>query len=156
MEHMPAERQLNSRQRGMFTFMHWSSIRKAHRKGTLKHWLIASTWSPSNWLALGFTWQAVQDYRMNFWRDDTATLGSGVGGGIGFEHELRSGWTPFGRFGFASNTGTSIKQVEELGLAQVKPFGRRGDMFGISSFTLSRVSAPNITRASWRRFTGFA
>ena len=60
------------------------------------------------------------------------TLGSGVGGGIGFEHELPSGWTPFGRLGFASNKGTSIKQVEELGLDQVKPFGRRGDMFGIS------------------------
>ena len=73
-----------------------------------------------------------RDYRMNFWRDDTKTLGSGVGGGFGFEHELRSGWTPFGRFGFASNKGTSIKQVEELGLDQVKPFGRRGDLFGIS------------------------
>ncbi|WP_420238311.1 carbohydrate porin [Telmatobacter bradus] len=73
-----------------------------------------------------------RDYRMNFWRDDTQSLGSGVGGGIGFEHELRSGWTPFGRLGFASDKGTSIKQVEELGLDQVKPFGRRGDMFGIS------------------------
>jgi porin len=73
-----------------------------------------------------------RDYRMNFWRDDTRSLGSGVGGGIGFEKELRSGWTPFGRFGFASNKGTSIKQVEELGLDHVKPFARRGDMFGIS------------------------
>jgi porin len=83
------------------------------------------------WLG-GSPGKQFRDYRMNFWRDDTATLGSGMGGGIGFEHELRSGWTPFGRFGFASNTGTSIKQVEELGLDQVKPFGRRGDMFGIS------------------------
>jgi porin len=73
-----------------------------------------------------------RDYRINFWRDDTRSLGSGVGGGIGFEKELRSGWTPFGRLGFASNKGTSIKQVEELGLDQVKPFARRGDMFGIS------------------------
>jgi porin len=73
-----------------------------------------------------------KDYRINFWRDDTKSLGSGVGGGFGFERELRSGWTPFGRFGFASNKGTSIKQVEELGLDQVKPFGRRGDLFGIS------------------------
>lgn len=73
-----------------------------------------------------------KDYRVNFWRDDTQSLGSGVGGGIGFEHELRSGWTPFGRLGFASNGGTSIKQVEEIGLDQVKPFARRGDMFGIS------------------------
>lgn len=55
-----------------------------------------------------------------------------MGGGIAFEHELRSGWTPFGRLGFASNMGTSIKQVEELGLDQVKPFGRCGDMFGIT------------------------
>jgi porin len=73
-----------------------------------------------------------KNYRLNFWRDDTQTLGSGLGGGIGLERELRNGWTPFARFGFASNSGTSIKQVEELGLAQIKPFGRRGDMFGIS------------------------
>jgi porin len=73
-----------------------------------------------------------RDYRMNFWRDDTATRGSGVGGGIGFEHELKIGWTPFGRLGFASSKGTSIKQVEEIGLDHSKPFGRRGDMFGIS------------------------
>jgi porin len=73
-----------------------------------------------------------RDYRLNFWRDDTATLGSGLGVGIGLEHEMRSGWTSFGRPGFASNTGTSIKQVEELGMDQMKPFGRRGDMFGIS------------------------
>jgi porin len=83
------------------------------------------------WLS-GAVGKRFRDYRMNFWRDDTATRGSGAGGGIGFEHELRSGWTPFGRFGFASNTGTAIKQVEELGLDQVKPFGRRGDMFGVA------------------------
>jgi porin len=59
-------------------------------------------------------------------------LRNGMARGIGFEHELRSGWKPFGRLGFTSNTGTSIKKVEELGLDQVKPFGRRGDMFGIS------------------------
>jgi porin len=73
-----------------------------------------------------------RDYRVNFWRDDTATLGSGVGGGIGFEREIRNGWAPFGRLGFASSEGTSIRQVEEFGLDQAKPFGRRGDMFGIS------------------------
>jgi porin len=83
------------------------------------------------WLG-GSPGQQFSDFRMNFWRDDTATLGSGKGGGIGFEHEQRNGWTPFGRLGFASNTGTSIKQVEELGLDQMKPFKRRGDMFGIT------------------------
>jgi porin len=72
-----------------------------------------------------------KNYRFTFWRDDTQTLGSGVGGGIG-KDELHSGWAPFGRLGFASKTGTAIKQVEEIGLAHVKPFGRRGDMFGIS------------------------
>jgi porin len=45
---------------------------------------------------------------------------------------LRNGWAPFGRLGFATNGGTSIRQVEELGLAQMKPFGRRGDMFGLA------------------------
>jgi len=73
-----------------------------------------------------------RNYRANFWRDDTSSLGSGAGGGIGFEHEHRSGWTTFGRLGFATHGGSSIRQVEELGLTQMKPFGRRGDMFGIA------------------------
>jgi porin len=73
-----------------------------------------------------------RDYRVDFWRDDTKTLGSGFGGGLGFEHELGDGWTPFGRLAFATDTGTSIKEEEELGLAQVHPFGRRGDMFGVA------------------------
>jgi len=32
------------------------------------------------WLAERFARQEVRNYRMDFWRDDTATLGSGVGG----------------------------------------------------------------------------
>lgn len=73
-----------------------------------------------------------RDYLIDFWRDDTKTLGSGYGGSFGFNHELPDGWTPFGRFGFATTSGTSIKQEEELGLAQVHPFARRGDMFGVT------------------------
>ncbi len=73
-----------------------------------------------------------RDYRIDLWHDDTKTLGSGYGGGLGFEHELGDGWTPFGRLAFATDTGTSIKQEEELGLAQVHPFERRGDMFGVA------------------------
>lgn len=73
-----------------------------------------------------------RDYLIDFWRDDTKTLGSGYGGSFGFDHEFPDGWTPFGRFGFATTTGTSIKQEEELGLAQVHPFGRRGDMFAVA------------------------
>jgi porin len=74
--------------------------------------------------------QRYRDYRVGFWHDDTKTEGSGAGGGIAFEHELVNGWAPFGRFALATNTGTQIKQADSLGLAQVHPFGRRGDMFG--------------------------
>ena len=80
-------------------------------------------------------------YRAGVWRDDTASRGSGHGGGFEFDHELSDGWTPFGRFGFGTKTGTAIKDEYELGLAQVHPFGRRGDMFG-ASFAYSEPNAP--------------
>jgi porin len=80
-------------------------------------------------------------YRAGLWRDDTRGRGSGHGGGIEFDHELSDGWTPFGRFAFGTTTGTSIKDEYELGLAQVHPFGRRGDMFG-ASFAYSEPNAP--------------
>jgi porin len=73
-----------------------------------------------------------RDYLIDFWRDDTKTLGSGYGGSFGFNHELPDGWTPFGRLGFATTSGTTIKQEEEAGVGQVHPFGRRGDMFGVA------------------------
>ena len=66
------------------------------------------------------------------WRDDTKSQGSGHGAGIGFDREFASGWTPFGRYGFATETGTAIRQTDSLGLTNVRPFGRRGDMFGVS------------------------
>ena len=69
------------------------------------------------------------------------TLGSGVGGGTALEHELRSGWAPFGRLGFASTTGTSIKQVEEVGLDQVKPFGK-----GIIYLTFLRINVARLAK----------
>lgn len=52
--------------------------------------------------------------------------------GTHVNHELFDGWTPFGRLGFATASGTSIKREEELGVVQVHPFGRRGDMFGVT------------------------
>ncbi len=76
--------------------------------------------------------KSFRNYRLNLWRDDTRSQGSGAGGGIGFEHEHGSGWTTFARLGFATHGGSSIRQVEELGLAQMTPFARRGDMFGIA------------------------
>jgi porin len=51
------------------------------------------------------------------------------------------GWTPFGRFSFATKTGTAIKDEYGLGLAQVHPFGRRGDMFG-AALNYSEPNAP--------------
>ena len=71
-----------------------------------------------------------QDFRFVVWRDDTKNLGSGYGGGFAFDHEFANGWTPFGRYGFATDTGTSIKQTDSIGVANVHPFQRRGDMFG--------------------------
>ena len=73
-----------------------------------------------------------RDYRIYIWRDDTRNQGSGYGGGFGFEHEFPSGWAPFGKFGIATDRGTSIRQSNTLGVAQVHPFARRGDMFGAS------------------------
>jgi porin len=72
------------------------------------------------------------NYRAVFWRDDTKSLGSGHGGGIGFDHEFGNGWAPFGRFTVATDKGTAIKQIECIGVVQTKPFGRRGDLYGAS------------------------
>jgi porin len=73
-----------------------------------------------------------RDYRIYVWRDDTQALGSGYGGGLGFEHEFANGWAPFGKFGIATDRGTAIRQSNTLGVAQVHPFARSGDMFGAS------------------------
>jgi porin len=80
-------------------------------------------------------------YRAGMWRDDTKDRGSGYGGGFEFDHELMDGWTPFGRFAFATKTGTAIKDEYGVGLAQVHPFGRRGDMFG-AALNYSEPNAP--------------
>jgi len=80
-------------------------------------------------------------YRVGMWRDDTKDRGSGYGGGFEFDHELSDGWTPFGRFAFGTRTGTAIKDEYGIGLAQVHPFGRRGDMFG-AAFNYTEPNAP--------------
>jgi porin len=76
--------------------------------------------------------EAYRHYRIGMWRDDTTNSGSGFGGGFGFDHEYHNGWTPFGRFALSTSTGTAIKQVEGVGLARVRPFGRRGDLFAMA------------------------
>src|SRR5580698_9343704 len=85
--------------------------------------------------------EAYRHYRAGMWRDDTKGNGSGYGGGFAFDHELSNGWTPFGRFVFGTNKGTAIKDVYGIGLAQVHPFGRRGDMFG-AAFNYTQPNLP--------------
>jgi porin len=80
-------------------------------------------------------------YRIGMWRDDTKNNGSGYGGAFEFDHELSNGWTPFGRFAFGTTKGTAIKDAYGIGLAQVHPFGRRGDMFG-AAFNYTQPNFP--------------
>ncbi len=78
-------------------------------------------------------------YRVLVWRQDTAHMGSGAGVGFGTDYELKSGWVPFGRVGVATDKGSNIKRVVDVGIVNIRPFGRRGDMFG-ASFTLTDPS----------------
>ena len=71
-------------------------------------------------------------YRFLFWRDDTKRQGSGAGLGFGSDYELKDGWVPFGRIGLATDSGSSVKRVFDAGMVNIRPFGRRGDMFGVS------------------------
>ena len=59
--------------------------------------------------------------------------------GFGSDYELKSGWAPFGRLGIATDTGSDIKRVFDAGIANIRPFGRRGDMFG-ASITITTAS----------------
>ncbi|MFT4112356.1 carbohydrate porin [Silvibacterium sp.] len=80
----------------------------------------------------GFPGSRWINYRGVLWRNDTAALGSGHGGGIGFDHEFGNGWAPFGRFSQSTDKGTATKQIESVGVVDTKPFGRRSDFFGAS------------------------
>jgi porin len=80
------------------------------------------------------------NYRGVLWRNDTAKLGSGHGGGIGFDHEFGNGWAPFGRFSVSTNKGTATKQIESIGVVNTKPFGRRSDFFG-AAFNWTKPSS---------------
>jgi porin len=82
-----------------------------------------------------------QSLRLAFWRDDTKDLRSGYGVGFGFDHEYRRGWAPFGRVGFATDAGGLIKRADALGVTNIRPFGRHGDMFGVAM----NSSEPNHT-----------
>jgi porin len=78
-------------------------------------------------------------YRVTFWRDDTQSQGSGHGAEIEFDHEFANGLVPFGRFGYATSTGTNLRMSNGAGLADTHPFGRRGDMLA-AALTFTRPS----------------
>ena len=78
-------------------------------------------------------------YRVTFWRDDTKSRGSGHGAEIEFDHEFANGLVPFGRFGYATSTGTTLRMANGVGLADTHPFGRRGDMLA-AALTFTRPS----------------
>lgn len=81
-----------------------------------------------------------QGFHIGMWRDDTKDQGSGFGGGGSAEHEFNSGWAPFVRYALATDTGTTLREILAVGLTQVHPFGRQGDMFG-AAFNYSEPSA---------------
>jgi porin len=78
-------------------------------------------------------------YRVTFWRDDTKSQGSGHGVELEFDHEFANGLVPFGRFGYATSTGTTLRMSNGVGLADTHPFGRRGDMLA-AALTFTRPS----------------
>ena len=83
-----------------------------------------------------------RDIRAAVWHNDTKELGRGTGVGIGADWEFHNGWMPFGRWGINAASGSTTKQVETIGLANVAPFGRRkADLFGAAS-TWTRPSTP--------------
>lgn len=78
-------------------------------------------------------------YRLTLWRDDTKSQGSGHGVELEFDHEFANGLVPFGRFGYATSTGTTFRMSNGVGLAHTHPFGRHGDMLA-AALTFTRPS----------------
>jgi porin len=91
-------------------------------------------------------------YRVTFWRDDTKSRGSGHGAEIEFDHEFANGLVPFGRFGYATSTGTTLRMGNGVGLADTHPFGRRGDMLA-AALTFTRPS--NLSKPHENIFESF-
>ena len=78
-------------------------------------------------------------------------LGHGHGIGFGGDYEFKDHWMPFGRLGFNTRYGSSIKEVETAGAAHVLPFGRKGDLFGAAT-TITRSSTPASRREQLTEF----
>jgi porin len=73
------------------------------------------------------------NYRIDGWYDQAKDGGEGAGMSVGFSQEIGEGWAPFGRWGTGDPDVSSFRQMLSGGIANVAPFGRRGDMFGIGA-----------------------
>jgi porin len=93
----------------------------------------------------GLQGEGGRDLRAAIYHQNPPGLGHGHGVGVGADWEFANHWMPFGRLGLDTRTGTAIKQVNTIGLAQTLPFGRKGDLFGAAS-TWTRASIPNSPR----------
>lgn len=71
------------------------------------------------------------NYRAYVWHEDTSA-GNGMGVGLGFDHEMQGGWVPFARWGYANPDVAPVEHTVAVGLTNIRPFGREGDMFGIA------------------------
>ncbi len=97
----------------------------------------------------GIEGEGGRDLRVALYHQNPPGLGHGHGIGVGgdweFHQHLLDGllnhWMPFGRLGFDTKSGTTVQQVSTAGLAQVLPFGRKGDLFGAAS-TWTRPAQP--------------
>jgi porin len=71
------------------------------------------------------------NYRLSVWHNNREG-GSGYGVSVGFDQEIGGGWAPFARLGYGEKDAVNINEFVSLGIANVRPFGRRGDMFGFA------------------------
>lgn len=99
----------------------------------------------------GIQGEGGRDLRAAFYHQNPPGLGHGHGIGFGGDWQMGRHWMPFGRLGLDTRTGTSIEQLDTVGLANVLPFGRKGDMFGMAS-TWTRPSKRGSRREELSEF----
>ncbi len=68
-------------------------------------------------------------------------------GSVGFDKEISVGWAPFARTGHGESEVTAIRDFVLIGIANLRPFKRPGDMIGIAG-TYSH-SSDRLLREEW-------
>ncbi len=72
-------------------------------------------------------------YTIVFWHEDRrkkARTPEGKGLAITLEQELKGGWHPFFRYGYADGGSQVARQAISTGMGLAQPFGRRDDLVG--------------------------